>query len=44
MTDINKINEQELEQVFYLADEENEVYRCRYCEEKYRHSAKHKLY
>ena len=36
--------EQELEQVFYLADEENEVYRCRYCEEKYRHKAKHTLY
>lgn len=27
--------EQELEQVFYLTDEENEVYRCKYCEEKY---------
>jgi aspartate carbamoyltransferase regulatory subunit len=27
--------EQELDQVFYLADEENEVYRCRYCDEKY---------
>ena len=28
--------EQGLDQVFVLADEENEVYRCKYCEEKYR--------
>ncbi|MCR5160841.1 MAG: aspartate carbamoyltransferase regulatory subunit [Lachnospiraceae bacterium] len=28
--------EQEIDHVFFLADEENEVYRCRYCEEKYR--------
>lgn len=28
--------EQELEQVFYLTDPENEVYRCKYCEEKYK--------
>lgn len=28
--------EQELAQVFYLTDEENQVYRCKYCEEKYR--------
>lgn len=27
--------EQELEQVFYLTDVEKEVYRCKYCEEKY---------
>ncbi len=27
--------EQELPQVFYLADEANEIYRCRYCDEKY---------
>ncbi len=27
--------EQELTQVFFLADEEREIYRCRYCEEKY---------
>jgi aspartate carbamoyltransferase regulatory subunit len=27
--------EQELPHVFYLADEEKEVYRCMYCEEKY---------
>ena len=27
--------EQELEQVFVLTDEENEVYRCKYCQEKY---------
>lgn len=29
--------EQELPQVFYLADQETEVYRCQYCEEKYLH-------
>lgn len=28
--------EQELDQVFILADPEKEVYRCQYCEEKYR--------
>ena len=28
--------EQELEHVFFLADPEKEIYRCRYCEEKYR--------
>lgn len=28
--------EQELEHVFFLADEEKEIYRCKYCEEKYR--------
>ncbi len=28
--------EQGLPQIFYLADEKNEVYRCRYCEEKFR--------
>ena len=28
--------EQELTQIFYLADEKKEVYRCRYCDEKYR--------
>lgn len=28
--------EQEIDHVFFLADEENEIYRCRYCEEKYR--------
>ena len=27
--------EQGLPQVFYLADEKNEVYRCKYCDEKY---------
>ena len=27
--------EQELDHVFVLTDPENEVYRCRYCEEKY---------
>ena len=29
--------EQGLDQVFFLADEEKEIYRCQYCEEKYRH-------
>lgn len=28
--------EQGLDQVFILTDEENETYRCQYCEEKYR--------
>ena len=28
--------EQGLEQIFFLADEEKAVYRCKYCEEKYR--------
>ena len=27
--------EQELDQIFQLADAEKEVYRCKYCEEKY---------
>ena len=27
--------EQELDQIFILTDPENEVYRCKYCEEKY---------
>jgi len=27
--------EQELDQVFFLSDQENEVYRCKYCEAKY---------
>ena len=27
--------EQELEQVFILSDPEREIYRCKYCEEKY---------
>lgn len=27
--------EQELEQIFILTDSEKEVYRCKYCEEKY---------
>ena len=27
--------EQELDQIFYLTDPEKEVYRCKYCEEKY---------
>ncbi len=28
--------EQGLEHIFVLTDEENEIYRCKYCEEKYR--------
>ncbi len=28
--------EQELPHVFYLADKEKQVYRCQYCEEKYK--------
>lgn len=27
--------EQELEQIFILSDKDNEIYRCKYCEEKY---------
>ena len=27
--------EQELDQIFYLTDEVKQVYRCKYCEEKY---------
>lgn len=29
--------EQELPHIFVLADEEKEIYRCKYCEEKYSH-------
>ena len=32
--------EQELDQIFLLTDPEHEVYRCKYCEEKYRTSHK----
>ncbi len=32
--------EQELPHIFILADPEREVYRCKYCEEKYREGAK----
>ena len=32
--------EQELPHIFFLADEKNEIYRCRYCEEKYSPSDK----
>ena len=28
--------EQGLDQIFILSDEEKEIYRCKYCEEKYR--------
>ena len=31
--------EQELPHIFVLADEQKEVYRCKYCEEKYTESA-----
>jgi len=31
--------EQELPHIFFLADEQKEVYRCKYCEEKYTESA-----
>lgn len=30
--------EQQLDQIFVLADKEHEVYRCKYCDEKYRGS------
>ena len=32
---MGKTIEQGLDQIFVLADEEKEVYRCKYCEEKY---------
>ncbi len=32
--------EQELPHIFLLADEDKEVYRCKYCEEKYNERAK----
>ncbi len=32
--------EQELPHIFYLADAEKEIYRCKYCDEKYMSSAK----
>ncbi len=32
--------EQELPHIFYLSDPEREIYRCKYCEEKYSPSAK----
>lgn len=32
--------EQELDQIFVLTDLENEVYRCKYCEEKYKRHKK----
>ena len=34
--------EQGLDQVFFLADKEKEIYRCRYCEEKHRSTKKKK--
>ena len=33
--------EQGLDHVFYLADEDREIYRCIYCEEKYHSAIKH---
>ena len=35
--------EQELEHVFVLTDEEKQVYRCKYCEEKYGNKDKFKI-
>ena len=35
--------EQELEQIFYLTDANKEIYRCKYCEEKYRSHKRNKL-
>ena len=32
--------EQELDQIFVLTDEAREIYRCKYCEEKYRRKKK----
>ena len=32
--------EQELPHIFYLADSKKEIYRCKYCDEKYMPSAK----
>lgn len=34
--------EQELDQVFYLTDPKKEIYRCKYCEEKYSDPSKSK--
>ncbi len=34
--------EQQLDHIFYLADAENEIYRCAYCDEKYHMSRKKK--
>ena len=34
--------EQGLDHIFFLADPENEIYRCRYCEERYRASRRKK--
>ena len=34
--------DQGLDQIFFLADEEKETYRCKYCEEKYRSTRKKK--
>ena len=34
--------EQELDQVFFLTDPDKEVYRCKYCEEKYINPARRK--
>ena len=35
--------EQELDQVFLLTDEVKEVYRCKYCEEKYKNPNRRKI-
>jgi aspartate carbamoyltransferase regulatory subunit len=34
--------EQGLDQIFVLTDEEKEIYRCKYCEEKYSSRSKNK--
>ena len=33
--DVSHLSSRVLKQVFVLADEEKQVYRCKYCEEKY---------
>ncbi len=35
--------EQELDQIFFLTDADKEIYRCKYCEEKYRSHKRNKL-
>ena len=36
--------EQELPHIFYLADEKNGIYRCRYCEEKHSYGERAKVF
>ena len=35
--------EQELDQIFLLSDEKREIYRCKYCEEKYTNPNRRKI-